>query len=205
MEEKEKKILTKIKDVKDSILGTISDADERRIVQDKMAVLLALQAQSDVEAVELVVPTKSVVRSADFETFYIKQTTHGFLFGVKGGLSTFVDARQKTLCEMFREFLDMHEKNYANVDEGNRELCKDYFDIWCMIMQTPLFCAIDPQIAISVATTLVAEFGKFAKENVDNAKLTPETEEAVASQIDDEQQQAFIKELFNSLPQKTDK
>lgn len=195
----EKDALKKINNIKGKILSTISDDDERKVVQDLIAQLLSAQAQSDVEEVELVVPTKSVRRSIDLETETIKQTTHGILYTVKGGFSVFIESRMLALTSLFKEFMDAHENNYANAkDEEERTLLKTYFDAWLMLLKTPMLCTLSPALAINIAQTLCVGVTDYAKEHIDNATLNPETEEDVQKNIESANEQALIAELFKS-------
>lgn len=191
MAEKKRKTEDKIKNLKNQIVTNSKDAEWAK----KMLVrLTSLQKQSDIEAVELVVPVKEVKQTLDFESYSLKKTPRGILFTAKGGMNVWVEMRMQSVYEMLDRVFYLHD-NPAEDDE-TKEIYQAYSDAVGYCLQSPIFCSLGEKMLFEVAATLLRGFNEYCNENIDNAALREETEEDIRKNIYFENTSKAIDEML---------
>lgn len=192
-QKKAQKIEDKIADLKAQIVANSKDAEwaKKMLVQ-----LTSLQKQSDVEAVELVVPVREVKQAIDFGAYTLKKTPRGILFTAKGGLSTFVESRMQSVHEMLDRVFYLHD-NPAEDDE-TKDLYNAYTDAVAYIMQTPIFASLGDKMLFDIAAHILGGFNEYCAENVNNAELREETEEDIAANVATEKMAKVIEDIASS-------
>lgn len=175
---KAKKVDDKIKELKDKIVSNSKDSEWGKKM---LSQLTSLQKQADVEAVELIVPTKEVKDKIDFGSCMILRTIRGYLFVAKGGLSTFVDLRMVSICAMLNTIFELHTK--ADKTEEEQQLYDSFVSAVQYVFQTPIFASLNDVSLFSVASNILSVFNEYCTENIDKATLHEETEEDIKANI----------------------
>lgn len=166
------KLSDKIKESKAKIIAISKDT---AFAKKELSYLLSLQKQADIEAVELVVPSKEIEETVECGSYVVKKTPRGILFQCKNGVSTFVESRAIGVHSMLSCFFNKTEVN----DEATAEMLEIYKDCVSYAMQAPIFASIDTGISIDLATFLVRAFNEYTSANAVNANLREEAAEDV--------------------------
>lgn len=182
-ENKEQTLDERIKHVREQIISNGKDA---RWTKNMISELLSLQRQKDVEPMELCVPTEEVKEVADADSFKVIKTVRGYLFQTRrGALSTFVDAKNGTVCSMLETLMNLIWK--ADKEEYEQA----YLDCISYVMQAPLFAAMglslpaygklaDHEPLFNIGIAILKEFNRFNEKYFIDAEVHKDTEEDVA-------------------------
>lgn len=168
------KLADKIKKSKATIIANSNDAT---FAKKELSYLLSLQKQADIEAVELVVPTKEVEETIEFDSFLVKRTPRGILYQCKNGVSTFVESRATGVYNMLSCFFNKTEVD----DETLAEMIDVYKECVSYVMQAPIFASVDTSLSIDLATHIIRAFNEYVSRNAVNAELHEETAEDIAA------------------------
>lgn len=171
---KPQKLEEKIKAAKDLIVANSKDgARAKKLV----ASLTSLQKQADIEAVELIVPTKEVVDEIKEDTYSYKRTPRGILFQTKSGLNVFVENRLIRTHGMLNQLFEI--KNNPPKDDEMKGALEAFAGATTYLMQAPIFGSLSEKILFEVAAKIIEQFNEFTAEFVDNAELNEETEQDI--------------------------
>lgn len=184
---KPQKIEDKIKALKEQIVANSKDA---KWGKDALRQLTSLQKQLDVEAVELVVPTKEVKQSLDFGAYTLKRTPRGILFTAKGGMDVWVSARMSATWGMLNRVFELTENMPENVEA--QEYAEAYKGAVAYICQSPIFASMGENMLFSMASHMLQEFNTYCVDNIDNAALHEETDDDIKANIEAENMAEFI-------------
>lgn len=175
-EKKANKIRDKIADLINEIIANSKDASWTKKALTR---LISLQKQSDIEAVELIVPVKEVKETLDYGPYALKKTPRGILFIAKGGLYTFVESRMNGTYGMLNDIFEIQKD-----DTIDTELQEGYVSSVSSVMQAPIFASIDIGSMLGIASSIISEYSKFVNNKVENAELHEETEEDITANDD---------------------
>lgn len=166
-----KKIDDKIKALKEQIIANAKDAVW---MKTNLSRLTSLQKQANIEAVELIVPTKEVKQEIDGGPYLYKKTPRGILFSTKGGLYTFVENRLLSTHSMLENLFVLNDKQ--NIDETEKQITEAYFSAVAYIMQAPIFASLNDETLFGMAASMLKIFSDYTAAHIDNAALNEETE-----------------------------
>lgn len=171
---KTKKLEDKIKEAKNLIIANSKDAARTKKL---LTTLTSLQKQADVEAVELIVPTKEVLDEIKEDTYSYKRTPRGILFQTKSGLNVFVENRIVRTHGMLAQLFELRYN--PPQDEEMAQVSDAFYGAVTYLMQAPIFASLSEEILFETATNLISNFNNFVKQNIDDAELKPETEQDI--------------------------
>lgn len=179
MEEKKQiTIEEKIQTLTKQIVANSKDAEWAKKM---LAELTSLQKQADIEAVELIVPTKEVKQTIDYGAYSLKKTPRGILFTTKGGMSTFVEMRMQSVYEMLSQVFYLHDN--PPEDEEAKSVYESFETAVAYLMQAPIFGSLNDKTLFSTATNLIRVFNEYCEENYNNAQHHEESEEDIRKNI----------------------
>lgn len=174
----EEQIQQKLKEVKNKIVTNSKDA---HFANSLIEELVSLQKQADVVPTEIFIPVSDIEKSHDFGATKLSKTVNGkFIFEAKGGLYTIVDIRLQSLYTLCQSIFDA--MNNPPEDETLRDISKDYATAVSYIFQAPIFCSLNDNVLLDVATALLQSFQKNVQ-SVLAKDLQPEKESDVAANI----------------------
>lgn len=197
--EKAQTIEEKLEAVKNNIVANSKDA---KWAKDLLDSLTFLQKQADIEAVELIVPTKNVKKEYNLnETIVIKETPQGYLFHCRSGFDIFVPTYIRGLYEMLSEVCDFIEN--PSPDKEEEEIRRMYINAVSYIFQAPIFaCAVSVEGMLDMATFIISKFNEYCTKEVENATLKEETKQDVIENADSQKVDAIFNESVKTdLPE----
>lgn len=188
----EKELTKKIEEAKEKAKAKIvANSKDAAYAKKLINALVSLQKQSDVEAVELVVPTAEVIEERNLGALRLVKTHSGFLFEVKGGMFTFVHLRLTGVYDALSALFDLLEKEDTTEDENA------FISAFMYVLQAPLMCSLNQGILYSVGAELLKQFNIFSQELLETP-LQPETTEEVKKNIEFENANDFAEQLTKS-------
>lgn len=131
--------------------------------------------EKKVEAMELYVPSASIIRNVDFGSYSIKETETGILFHVKGGYDVFVQPRMASLYQHLKFILDGTE-NKDEMEDKEKEIFEAIHSATVANMEIPLFMTSDDIALFEIAEKALSELNRVANKALE-ADLKPETPE----------------------------
>jgi hypothetical protein len=160
----------------------LTNSKDDKFAKQLIKQIKSLQKEIDLSSVELIVPVKSITDEIDYGAVKIQRCAQGFLFTAKGGLQTLVSWRMKRVCRFLDQLFIFKEKAAENEEEAR--LRGLYAAALQYVYQAPLFASASEESLMDIATCIVDTYGKFCRENIDNAEEHEETEEDVKENIE---------------------
>lgn len=165
----------------ESLKKKIIASNDKHQVKYMLDDILSVQRQAMIKPVEIEVLCEDVLRSADFESFNVKETAKGYLFQyASGGYTIFVGREYGTVASMLARVLNLKEKNDWDEFEQSE------FTAICSIFQTPFFAAlglnnpaigktIDYDAFFGIATAIIKAQVDYQEKYLIDAKEQKET------------------------------
>lgn len=175
----EKELKEKRKTAKKKLTDFVPEADREKFAA-ALDAFVSLQKQMDIEPVELIVPVKEVVGAVDFGAYKLTKTVRGYLFTVKGGLSTFVDMRLTAVYEMLDNLYRAAKGERIGED---KEFDEQFYSAVGYVMQAPIFASLSPLAVFGIAANILATFNDFCDGKIKDAELIEETEDVIRANI----------------------
>lgn len=200
MENKIKTPKERIEDIRKQIAATTDKHHVAKLFDEA----LRLQKQDDDMNKELCIDIADVKRTADFESFKVKETTRGYLFQYASGAYTaFVGRGYGSVCAMLDFVLNAFEKQ----DKGEFE--ESMTTAITTVFQAPFFAALginNPEFGLpvsydalfNIATSMLKEINAYKEKHLDNAESRPETDEDVRKNIEAENVAQGIQTLIDA-------
>lgn len=187
-----------LKEKQDKLIKQLlSNAKDAKWAEQQVRDILSIQRQLDVEAVELIVPTKEVKATFNADAYTVSKTTRGILFAAKGGMSTFVDMRMQSLYLML-ELVYFGENIYESESDASA-----WREAVATIMQAPIFASLGDKALFDIATFIVKSFRENAEQYLE-VPVQPETQEDIEANIAHEQANEALNILAEAPVPNTD-
>lgn len=190
----EEAISQKIYKLKNEIIDL---ADDKEKVGELLVNLLDLQKEADVEPMEISVPCSDVIEEEDFGAWRIASTKRGALIELKGGMTTFVDMRMKSVYEMLVKTL-LIKKQEQKTDE-DRELAESYASAIGYVFQAPIFASMSAEMLYDMALFILKQFNANAQQLVSEAVERMKSEDNYAKDIEQQKVIDAFEQMLASM------
>lgn len=197
-EQREKRLQESLEQKRKILLANSKDAHFAGKLIDE---ILSLKGQLDVEPVELEVRTKDVIKEYDFDTFVFKVCRSGVLFETKGGFSTFVHARCKSLYNNITEVLQVYE-NTDKLDDEQKKILNQYLAAWSHTFQMPVGASLSENVLFETATKFLEVYMREAEALMAREGNTDATTEEIVEAAEQEDIETVLDTMSATL--KTD-
>lgn len=130
------------------------------------------------------VPLSDIVESIDFGACVIYKLRDGFAFEAKGGVITHVSYRMTAITTMLQTLFDLHSKDDKTEDEN--AIYNSFSSAVLYCFQCIIFSSLDEKTLYGNATDILRRFNEYTNEHYNNAKPTPESEQDIKENIEEE-------------------
>lgn len=160
--------------------------------------IISLKGQLDVEPVELEVRTKDVIKEYDFDTFAFKVCRAGVMFNTKGGFSTFVHARCKSLYNNIIDMLGVYD-TFDELEKEKKEIFNQYLMAWTHIFQAPVGASLSENVLFETATKYLEVYMREAEDLLARAGNTDATTEEIVEAAEQEDIETVLDTMSATL------
>jgi hypothetical protein len=188
---KQSKKQSKLEEVVNLVIANSKDAK----YGEKLARnLISLQKQIDNTGVEVHIPISTITDSIDFGATKIQRCAQGFLFTAKGGLQVVVSWRMNAACDMIQQLFNFRDN--PTDDATEKEFREQYTSAVLYVFQAPLFACLGQNQLFTIALEILRSFNRTAKEVIESATESEETEADVKANIEEENEQQALDNLI---------
>ena len=170
----------------------VANSKDAKFAKDLTVELLSIQGQLDVEAVELIVPTKDVVETYQLDdVVQLVQTKGGFLYKFGNTFYTFVPFGFNSL---FNSMADVAKLAEDKDNEDNATVIKAFNSI----MQWPTVALYDENTFWASATSMQQILNEYCQRNIEEAKALKDEE--TEKNAEAEAVSAALKNVADNVP-----
>lgn len=170
MEKKELK--RQIDEVVNKIKSNSKDAHFAKELTDE---LLSLKGQCDVEPTRVCVEEKDVIKEYDFDNLRFLRCKNCIVFQDKGGFTSVVSPRMKSLYTHINVLLDMKDR-YEDLSDDEKKVYDALYTATIWVLNTPIFATCSDKMFFGIATDVINHFNEYVEE-AKNAPLKDEEAE----------------------------
>lgn len=160
--------------------------------------IISLKGQLDVEPVELEVRTKDVIKEYDFNKFAFKVCRAGVMFNTKGGFSTFVHARCKSLYNNIIDMLGVYD-TFDELEKEKKEIFNQYLMSWTHIFHAPVGASLSDNVLFETAAKYLEVYMREAEDLLARAGNTEATTEEIVEAAEQEDIETVLDTMSATL------
>lgn len=173
------------------IISQIKANSKDAVFAEKLAKkLVAVKGQMDVEAVEISVSEKEVVKRYDFSSYEYIRCKSCIIFHVHGGVYTIVRPTMTALYQALEFLLDSIDSE-DTLDEPSKNALESIQTAYAFVLQAPIVVSLEDESLNDVAVAVVKCFERVQKNTLERLEATEETEEDYKKNAEFENEQAM--------------